>query len=182
MSRPVDLSAMRMLGGGHIANATGLVTAEDGDHYELTTGNKDVLVRVVLTGGRVVWARLLGGGASVGVWLVPPVGAEVLVAFCDGDDQSEAVLVGILSTGAVASNAASGRVVIVGDSVTIDARGSGTVKVNGGTVNVAREGDAVSVSFPAAEYLSIDTGLPNAPFTLTGTITAGTAGDGRFKG
>lgn len=106
----------------------GIVIADDnnGSHYEVRAGNSDIWVRVELQPEeRPVWCRLAGpwGGASIGLYVVPRVGAEVVVLTPNGDTAADPILVAGLSTGSVPT---------VGVDVVIMA-GAGVVKLGADT-------------------------------------------------
>lgn len=61
----------------------------------------------------------LVGGAGKGVWMVPPIGTEVVLAFERGEFEGDAVIVGVMPSGSVPDGLADGVVVIAGVQVLI---------------------------------------------------------------
>jgi uncharacterized protein involved in type VI secretion and phage assembly len=83
----------------------GIVVARDGgEHYEIEEEDGapvDVLVEVDLMPRREsVTCRLaaVSGGPGAGLWKVPPVGAEVVVAIPEGQLEAGPIIIGVLST------------------------------------------------------------------------------------
>jgi phage baseplate assembly protein gpV len=167
----------------------GIVTAEDDNHshYEVrSTGGDatDIWVRVVLMPEeRAVWTRMAGGGGNRGVFAIPHAGRECVVLSPGGEIHADHVLVAVLGSGAVPGDADDTHVIITGDNVRIEAIGTGEVVINGGTLNIARETDPVSVNFPFGytDGLGATHGAIGGT-DVSGTITSGSAGDGRMKG
>lgn len=90
---PLD-SIKEALADGRVWVALGVVTLFEGEtsHYELEDG--DLLVDVQLVpNGEPLLCRL---GTGHGIWAIPPVGAEVLVALPEGDFEANPVIVGVL--------------------------------------------------------------------------------------
>lgn len=83
--------------------AHGVVNEPEGQsHYLFDDDLGDVLVEVqLMPGGEQLLCRLgsFAGGADRGVWAIPPVGTEVLVAIPYGDFEAEPTIVSTLSTG-----------------------------------------------------------------------------------
>ena len=103
----------------------GVVVVPEGGSSHFRTverGGKivDVLVEVETSPGLLdLTCRLssLGAGAASGLWMVPAVGSEVLVAVPDGMIDFQPTIVGVLSSGEVPSRAATeGRMVLVASS------------------------------------------------------------------
>jgi hypothetical protein len=101
---------------------TGLVFVPDGasSHFKLESrGGKisDVLVEVETVGAQRqdLTCRLatLVGGPGCGLWRVPPVGAEVVVALPDGQPDHMPTIIGVLSTGETPKRVSPERTVLV---------------------------------------------------------------------
>lgn len=110
-------------------------------HWEVNADG-DLQVSVVTHGHGAPITALLGalvGGNGKGVWVIPPIGTEVLVAFPDGDYEGDAVLVAVLSTGSVPAGLVDGNVVIVGVEVLVH-------DGPGGAVPLARKSDVDALS------------------------------------
>lgn len=88
--------------------------AEDGGlHFDLD--GEDLTVDVELQpSGTTITARLgtVGGSFGAGVWWIPPIGSEVLVAVPDGDIDFQPIIVAQYSSGSVPSDVEAGSVVI----------------------------------------------------------------------
>jgi hypothetical protein len=113
-ARRFDMAEFKALVGDDRVHLTmGVVGVPPGEatHFEATL--EDVLVEVQLVGlkGEWVFARLMAGPG--GMWTVPAVGEEVLVALPEGDVDGMAIIVGMLSSGSVPANAAPDRTIIV---------------------------------------------------------------------
>jgi len=130
--RRVDLTSLKdALRDGRVHTCLGLVTDEDApSHYELD--GEDLLVEVSLIPDETrVTARMgaLGGGAGLGVWLIPPVGSEVAVLVPDGELEFGPVIVGVLSTGSLPNGVAPDTIVIAQGKVLIHDGSGGTEPV-----------------------------------------------------
>lgn len=108
-------------------------------HWEVNADG-DLQVTVVAHDYGTPITALLGaivGGAGKGVWMVPPLDTEVLVAFPGGDYEADGVIVGVLSTGSVPGALDDGNVVIVGAPVFIsDGAGGAAVEVRPADVRI----------------------------------------------
>jgi uncharacterized protein involved in type VI secretion and phage assembly len=111
-AKPVDLSPFKAaLGkGAKVYCGLAVVVKRDGDsaHWEKHTednGDTDILVEVdLMPTGEPLTVRLgaAAAGNGWGLWSVPPVGAEVIVAFPDGEmDGMDPVIIRVLSSGKV---------------------------------------------------------------------------------
>ena len=68
-----------------------------------------------------------GAGANAGIWVLPPLGAEVAVVFPEGELTGGPIIVGILSTGNVPDGIAADTMVIASGQVLInDGNGGAT--------------------------------------------------------
>lgn len=139
----LDLSDMRSLvADRRLWCAIGKVIVPDdhegATHYELVTGPGgaivDLLVEVELQPGlQDVTCRMSGfaGGAGVGIWTVPAVGDEVLVALPEGMLEFMPTIVAMLSTrdipNAGGQGPALGRTIIVNGEVLIHDGAGGAV-------------------------------------------------------
>lgn len=102
----------------------GTVTTLEGEsNYWRVNDDGDVEVDVVLHQHEVPVTALLSGlgGAGQGLWVLPPEGAEVLVAHAEGDYEGDAVIVGCLPTGDTPSGLEPGRVIAIGARVDVRA-------------------------------------------------------------
>ncbi len=125
--RRLDLSAIKeALKDERAFPCLGVVTDEGVDsHFSLD--GEDLLIEVELVPGEEqVTARMgFGAGSSAGIWFVPPVGTEVALIICDGDVEAGVFIVGVLSSGAVPSDIASGVTVIAAPSKVLIHDGAG---------------------------------------------------------
>lgn len=116
-----DMTALReALADGRVHASLALVVLEGSSHFEVTEG-ADVLVDVELQPSGVRTSARLGG---VGIYAIPPVGAEVIVLVPDGELEAGAVLVA--RTGEAPDGLAADTLVVV-------APAGGTVLVHDGT-------------------------------------------------
>lgn len=116
VKRP-DLSGLKeALKDDRVWCAFGIVIADDGggSHFEIEDG--EVLVDVELQPSEEEITALVSspvGGLGVGVFAVPPVGSEVIVAIPDGEIIFQPTIVGVLTSGNAASGLSGTTVVIV---------------------------------------------------------------------
>jgi len=106
---------------------TGVIRKEEGEaqHWEVNEDG-DLMVSVTMDHHQVpVWALFapLVGGTNLGVWVIPPEGTEVVVAFPDDDFSGDAVVVGCLAH--TPSDLTAARVLVMGAEVWVY-NGSGT--------------------------------------------------------
>lgn len=127
-SRRLDTTDLRaLMQDRRLWVALGLVTKppDAAAHFEVTENRADVLVHVELAPRRIeMWCRLgaLAGGSDLGVWRVPPVGAEVAVVVPEGEVGFQPVLIATLSSGRAPERVSDGRTIIVAtDTVEITA-------------------------------------------------------------
>lgn len=163
-AKPVDLSSMKeaLHKGAKIYCALGVVVKRAGDsaHWEKHTeddGSTDILVEVdVMPSGEEITCRLgaAAAGNGWGVWNIPPVGAEVIVTFPDGEmDGMDPVIMRVLSSGNVPSTLDETTLVIAGakkihiesQDGDVEISASGQVKLQGGDQPVARKTDPVDM-------------------------------------
>lgn len=87
----MDMVALReALADGKVHGAIGVVVVEDGAHFEVVEG-AEVIVHLELQPSGV---RCSGRLSGMGLYAVPPVGAEVIVLVPDGELEAGAVIVG----------------------------------------------------------------------------------------
>lgn len=99
------------------------------------------------------------GGPQLGLWAVPPVGAEVAVVIPDGELEHGPIVVGILSTGQLPDGVAANVVVFAGQEVLIH---DGT----GGAESLVRQSAYAVHTHPSGTG---QTGIPNNAQT-SGTV------------
>jgi len=110
----------------------GTVVADPDNAEDFDLDGEDLTVEVELhPSGTQLTVRVgsVAGGQGLGIWGVPPVGAEVLVAIPDGDLDFEPLIVSFYSTGQMPSDVGPLKIVIsapVGGEVYIH-DGSGDV-------------------------------------------------------
>lgn len=116
----MSLAGLRALfDGGPVATSAARVELHDGatgpnGHYYVNSEG-DIIVTVRLHHHDVpIDANLsaLVGGRGAGVWCIPDVGTEVIVAYDEGDMEGEAYIVGAF--GAPPNGLAPGKVLVVG--------------------------------------------------------------------
>lgn len=120
--------ALLALGFGPCAFHLGIVlgTEGGGDHWRLEDG-KDLIVDVELVpDGERRPCRVTGGigGQDTGTWRIPAVGAEVAVAFPNGERRAGGIVLGTLSSGRVPEElepevhvVKAPRVVVIADKI-----------------------------------------------------------------
>jgi len=112
--RRLDLSGMKKaLQDDRVWTKLAVVTTDDdsGSHFELD--GEDLLVEVELIPGEErLTARMGLGGNNAGLFLIPPVGTEVVLLIPDGEFDCGPCIVGILSTGAMPGGLAEGVAVL----------------------------------------------------------------------
>lgn len=119
----------KLVDDGRAACALATVALHEGEasHWSINDEG-DLQVTVVAHNHKVPIVALMGalvGGSGRGVWMIPPLGTEVVVAF-DGDDfEGDAVIVGVMPTGQAPAGLAEGKVLIVGTEVIVH-NGDGT--------------------------------------------------------
>lgn len=163
-AKPIDLSSMKSaLGkGAKVYCGLALVVKRAGEsaHWEKHTeddGGTDILVEVdMMPTGEPLTCRLgaAAAGNGWGVWSIPPVGAEVIVAFPDGEmDGMDPVIMRVLSSGAVPTALDATTLVIAGakkihiesQDGDVEITATGKVKIQGGDQPVARKTDPVDM-------------------------------------
>jgi len=94
----------------------GVVRGDGGDNFEILDGQVWVDVVIMPTEAPMT-CRLstVAGAPGNGVWMVPPEGTEVAIAFPGGSVENGGIIIGILS--AAPGGTAEGRIVIVADEV-----------------------------------------------------------------
>ena len=158
-----------MTDGGDMVPAVKATVApheNSGSHWSVNADG-DLEVTVLTHSHAVPITALLGalvGGSGKGVWMVPPLGTEVLVAFPDGDYEGDAVIVGVMPTGSVPSGLTDGKVVIVGIEVLVH---DGA----GGAVPLALKSDVDSLRTVFNAHVHVVTGTASP----SGDAVAGTA-------
>lgn len=156
----------RLFEDDQVACCLAVVALHDGETSHWAVNDEgDVEVTVVTHNHAVPVTAVLGalvGGAGKGVWMVPPLGTEVVLAFEQGDFESDAVIVGVMPTGQGApAGLADGKVVIVGVEVLIH-NGDGTVD------QLVTRSD-----FENHTHLTAGTGSPVGPTELTPSVPPG---------
>lgn len=163
VKRP-DLSGLKeALKDGRVWCALGIVLEDDGGgaHFEITEG--EVLVDVELQPSEEEITCVVSspvGGLGVGVFAVPPVGAEVIVAVPDGDILFQPTVVGVMN-----GSAPDG---LSGTTLVIAAPSGGEVLIHdgaNGTEPLARKSDMEALE------LHVDTHFHPAPLGPTGAPT-----------
>jgi uncharacterized protein involved in type VI secretion and phage assembly len=152
----------------HEGESTHWRVNDDGDlEVDVVTHQHAVPVTAVM--GALV------GGAGKGVWMIPPLGTEVLVAFMEGDYEGDACVVGVLPTGQTPSGLTEGRVLVIGTEVLVH-------DGNGGAVPLAKKADVDAVKafldrqFDPAAGHTHKAIIPAQPTNLVeGTAVAGTS-------
>lgn len=150
-SKQIDVSALRaLLRDERMWAGVGIVTKPDdsNQHYEIDSDRDDVLVCCKASpSGVEVWARLggIGGGAAnLGVWRIPPVGAEVVLLFQEGYVEGDVFIVGTLSTGSVPSDVDADALVITNTKRIVLKSTDATVEVNGSDYSLIKTEDFLS--------------------------------------
>jgi type VI secretion system (T6SS) baseplate-like injector VgrG len=109
----------------------------------------------------------LVGGNGKGVWTIPPIGTEVLVAFPDGDFEGDAVLCAVLSTGSVPDGLTDGNVIVVGDEVIVhDGNGGAGVEVRPTEIKIGGGAAPHEPTLKATTYRAAEDALIAAIGTL----------------
>lgn len=118
--RRLDLSAVReALADQRVQVALGVVTDIDADGSHFQLDGEDLLVELLLMPAETrITARMgiCGGGPAAGLWLVPPVGAEVAVLVPEGDLAFGPIIVGVLSSGAMPEGVGPTAIVLASPS------------------------------------------------------------------
>lgn len=194
-SKPIDLSVLKKaLEDSRVWCGLAKVVKRDGDasHFEIEkddSGNPvDVLVEIdLMPDGIPILARLGSGfgGASFGVWRVPPVGTEVAWMAPNGELEADVMIVSTLSSGALPGAVDEDTLVVFNTKkIHVETNGgdieivaSGQVKVQGGDQPVARKTDPVdlgkfSCSGLGSAFLGILWLPPNSPGGTTPTLIA----------
>ena len=110
---------------------TGIVKGEDGDaHFEIEGGHVWVDCLIMPTESPVT-CRLttVAGAPGNGVWMVPPEGTEVCIAFPGGSMENGGIIVGII--GSAPAGTGENQIVIVADKVIIGNPDGQTELLNG---------------------------------------------------
>jgi hypothetical protein len=151
----------------------GVVTLFDGEssHWELDDGDLFVDVEIAPQGQPVLCRMSTAiGGANLGLWLVPPVGTEVIVAFPDGDFEGNPVIIGCMTSGTAPANLSASIVVLrcpAGGEVRID-DGSGAVPLA-----TLADVQAVASAHSGHTHTGVTTGMgtsgPAGSVSVTGT-------------
>lgn len=132
------------------------VALHDGEteHYEVTPeGAMSVSVRTHMHDVQIN-AILKGGGAGIGIWFIPPIGTEVMIAFDGGEFEGDAYIAGI--HGDSPTGLTPGKILIIGDNVTVQAT---TVNVEADTVNICSADETPGIGDGVLNGKAID------PFT-----------------
>lgn len=121
-SKKLEMQDLRkLLADQRIWGVLGIVYAPAGQqHFSIESG--DVLVEVETVPDGLDMTCRLGspfGGASRGIWDVPPVGSEVLVMVPSGRIDFQPTIVSVLSSGAVPAGIQENRTIIVSGSVLV---------------------------------------------------------------
>lgn len=153
----------------------GVVRRPPGDstHYRVEDG--DILVEVeMMPHGERVSARLgaLVGGPTRGVWAIPDVETEVVVAFEQGEFERDPYIVAVLASGTAPSDLALGKVIVIGTEVLVH-------DGNGGAVSLAKKSELQAVVTELKKHFDTSVaGHKHAGVTVgsgsTGPPTAGT--------
>lgn len=137
-SNRMDLTDMReLMEDGRIWLTMGIVIVPEGasSHFELVSNPPDVLVDVETVPDQLdLTCRLasFGGGANLGIWAIPPVGSEVMVAVPDGIINFQPSIIATLSSGDLPDG--------VGPNVTVIANGEVLIHDgNGGTDELVKK-------------------------------------------
>lgn len=172
----------------------GVVRLFDGEskHYEID--GEDLLVDVELGAEAMpLFCRMAStmGGMGRGVWSIPPIGTEVVVAVPIGDLDADPVIVGVLPSGALPEGLDEQTIVITSPKVRIEASGgdvtlASSSDVRLGTLDAAHpapRGDAIQATLNALIALfnaHVHTGVTTGPGSSLVTPTPATlsgAGD-----
>jgi hypothetical protein len=122
-SRRLDTSDLRNLVRDRRRwSAIGIVIVPEGESSHFDLDGEDLLVEVeIQPDGLDVSCRVGSafGGPGLGMWAVPPVGSEVLIALPDGRLDFQPTIVGVLSTGQLPQGVAENVTVIANGTVLI---------------------------------------------------------------
>lgn len=145
----------------------GVVTVLDGDdkHYQILKDNAgnavDVLVGVKLGHTGELFPCRLGnfvgraGAGGFGLWTIPPVGTEVIVAIPTGEFEADAVIVGQCSSGTVPAALDEDTVVLRAPKgvkiIVADSGSKVSIGVDGGTFQPAVLGNDMEARLSALE-------------------------------
>lgn len=166
-SKRIDLSSLRELTqDSRYWVGVALVVVEGESHYDLD--GEDLIVHVEIQPlGTPVSCRMLAvaGGPNAGIWSVPPVGAEVLIALPNGELGGGGVLIGCLSTGNTPTNTAQNVIVIAAGSKVLIHDG------NGGAVPLATKADVQTVVDTYNDHIHLGgDGSPTSKATVTANL------------
>jgi len=117
-ARRADFSDLRdILKDGRIWCQLGVVSKPGLDSHWERTAEGDILVHVeTMPRGLELLCRLgsAAGGNARGLWDIPPVGTEVIVAIPDGEPAFQPTIVTCLSSGAAPARVDASRTLLVG--------------------------------------------------------------------
>lgn len=123
-----------------------LPSDDGGSHYSIDGG--EILVDVEIQPSLEEVSAIVGsaaGGNGAGVWAIPPVGAEVIVAIPEGEVEFQPTIVSVLSSGTAADGLAENTIVIVAPT-------GGQVIVHDGS-----SGDAKELAYKSDVQAVVDT-------------------------
>jgi len=116
-TKRADLAALKeVMKDNRVWCALGIVLADDSGsaHFEINGGEVlvDVELQPSLEEVSAIVSTPLGGNGS-GVWSVPPVGSEVIVAVPDGEFDFQPTIVGVMNGGGGVDGLSASTLVIV---------------------------------------------------------------------
>lgn len=164
----MSLSALRAaLMDDRVHTVAGRTAVFDGEaeHFRTNDDGNVVVSCVTHNGEMPVWANLgpMAGAAGNGVWWIPDVGTEVMLASDGGDIEGEVYLVACFPTGAQApSGLAPGKVLVIGSEVEVRSAA-------GTAVALATKQDLQNHVDTFNSHVHVETGgSTNAPTTPAG--------------
>lgn len=108
----------------------GVVKADTGDsHFEIADG--DVWVDcIIMPTEQPITCRLstIAGGPGHGVWMVPPNGAEVVIACPSGQIEGGGIIIAVLPGGTLPAGVVESKIVIVAPEVLVYDTNEGDAK------------------------------------------------------